>query len=148
MILEKLHLPTICILSFLMFQIQYYMNIYKITMILQICFCNHLKVFCNYCDKNANFENIIQICAGNLFCLRKEEGKKLRQKESFICETCSADINNVCRFLESLDSFRLWLIGVKRTLYQPSNGNYERRSRRQVAHTGVDVFIKSHLKFH
>ena len=62
--------------------------------------------------------------------MRREEGKNFgKKKESFICETCSADINNVrSRFLESLDSFRLWLIGVKRTLYQPSNGNYERRS--------------------
>ena len=81
--------------------------------------------------------------------VKKKEKTSAKKKESFICETCSADINNArSRFLESLDSFRLWLIGVKRTLYQPSNGNYERRSRRQVAHTGVDVFIKSHLKFH
>ena len=61
--------------------------------------------------------------------VKKKEKTSAKKKESFICETCSADINNVrSRFLESLDSFRLWLIGVKRTLYQPSNGNYERRS--------------------
>ena len=33
------------------------------------------------CDKNANFEKIIQRCAGNLFCLRKDEGKNFGKKE-------------------------------------------------------------------
>ena len=73
---------------------------------------------------------------------------KIRETPFFKVQSGKITVCNVSRFLESLDSFRLWLIGVKRTLYQPSNGNYERRSRRQVAHTGVDVFIKSHLKFH
>ena len=68
-------------MSFLMSQIQYDMNIYKIKRTLQTCFCNHLKVFCNYCDKNANFEKIIQRCAGNLFCLPKEEGKNFGKKK-------------------------------------------------------------------
>ena len=36
------------------------------------------------CDKNANFEKIIQRCAGNLFCLRKEEGKNFGKKKEVL----------------------------------------------------------------
>ena len=73
-------------MSFIMSQIQYDMNIYEITRILQTCsFCNHLKVFCNSCDKNANFEKIIHrdVREISFVFVKKKKGKTSAKRKKF-----------------------------------------------------------------